>query len=270
MSIPLVKLGDGNKMPALALGLWKNKDREECINSVKWAVEAGYRHFDTAQAYGNEEYLSEGLAAAGLSRQDAFITTKIRVENFLRVEQSFKKSLASLKTDYVDLLLLHFPVTMLRRSAWRHLEKIHGAGGARSIGVSNYTVKHLEELLAACKIKPVVNQVELHVFLQQPELIKFCHDNDIIVEAYSPLAHGHGIDDPMLVRIGQKHGKTPTQVMIRWCIEVGTVPLPKSTHQERLKQNIDVFDFKLAKADMAELAKLNKNLRTCWDPTRVP
>ena len=269
MDIPSTLLSSGASIPSIGFGLWKNKDRAECVASVVEAVKAGYRHFDTAQVYGNEEFLAEGLKQAGLGRKETFITTKIRVENFLRVNKSFEKSLENLQTDYVDLLLLHFPVTGLRGNAWKHLEQLHKDGKAKTIGVSNYTIRHLEHLLKDCEIKPAVNQVELHVFLQQPELLAYCKEQGIAVEAYSPLAHGQGIDDPALVEIGKKHGKTSAQVMLRWCIEAGTIPLPKSVTPERIKQNIDIFDFKLDDEDMAKIKGLEKNMRTCWDPTHV-
>jgi len=177
--------------------------------------------------------------------------------------------LEKLQTDYVDLLLLHFPVSKLRNKAWTKLEELNRSGKAKSIGVSNYTIRHLQKLLAECDIVPAVNQVELHVFLQQPELLKYCRDKGIIVEAYSPLVHGHRMDDLTLLRIAAKHKKTAAQIMLRWCVEQDLVVLPKSSNPDRLKQNIDIFDFKLDGGDMAGIAKLNDNYRTSWDPTRV-
>lgn len=268
--IPDMTINKRSKIPQVGFGLWLNKDPTECVESVVAAAKAGYRHFDTAQQYGNEQFLAEGLKQAGLKREDIFITTKIAVKNFLKVEKSFERSLENLQTDYVDLLLLHFPVTLVRKGAWGHLEKLHKAGKARTIGVSNYTIRHLKELLKYCEIPPMVNQVELHVFLQQPELVEYCQNAGIVVEAYSPLAHGQGIDDSELIRIGKKYGKTSAQIMLRWCIEIGTVPLPKSTHKERIEQNIDLFSFKLDDSDMAVIKKLEKDLRTCWDPTHTP
>jgi diketogulonate reductase-like aldo/keto reductase len=269
MNIPNVKMNNGHTIPGIGFGLWQNKDEEECITSVGEALKAGYTHFDCAQIYGNEQFLAEGIKRAGVDRKNVFITTKISVFNFARVEKSFATSLKKLNTDYVDLLLLHFPVTGLRGPAWKHLENIYNTGQAKSIGVSNYTIKHLEHLLKDCEVKPAVNQVELHVFLQQPELVQYCKDNSIVVEAYSPLAHGQGMDDPVLAKIAKKHGKTPAQIMLRWCIEIGTIPLPKSVMPERIRQNIDVFDFKLDDQDMADIKTLERNLRTCWDPTHV-
>lgn len=268
--VPQIKLNDLHTMPGIGFGLWKNTDAAECIASIITALQAGFRHFDTAQIYGNEQFLGTALKDSGIPRQEIFITTKISLKNFIKVEHSFEESLAKLQTDYADLVLLHYPLTGLRRGAWHKLETLKKSGKAKSIGVSNYTIRHLEGLLKHCTVKPAVNQVELHVFLQQPELLEYCRQHDIAVEAYSPLAHGQGMDDPELVRIAQKYGKTAAQVMLRWCVEVGTTPLPKSVTPERIKQNIEIFDFKLDETDMADILKLNKDLRTCWDPTLTP
>lgn len=271
MAVPNLKMNDGKDIPQIGLGLWLVKDEQECKNAVKWGLEAGYRHFDSAQYYENEQFLGQVIKDSGIKREDVFITTKIKNENMWwnDIGPSFEESLQKLQMDYVDLLLLHFPVTELRRPAWRKMEELHEAGKAKSIGVSNYTIRHLKELLNECKIKPAVNQVELHVYLQQPELVEFCKKNDIVVEAYSPLSHGYRIDDPVLTKIAKKHGKTNAQVMIRWCVEIGTVPLPKSVHQERIKENFDIFDFKLDADDMKQIATLESDYRTAWDPTHV-
>ena len=150
------------------------------------------------------------------------------------------------------------------------MEEIHDSGKAKTIGVSNYTIKHLERLLKDCRIRPAVNQVELHVFLQQPDLLKYCQTEGIVVEAYSPLAHSYGLNNPLLAKLAKKHSKSPAQIMLRWCIEVGTIPLPKSSTAARIAENIDIFDFKLDKADLDELVSLDSNHRTSWDPTRTP
>src|SRR3990167_5144211 len=244
MNVPNIKLNNGKKIPQVGLGLWLNQNKDECKKSVKEALEAGYRHFDTAQIYENEEFVGEALKESGVDRKELFITTKIWNDNLWweGFDESFDESLKKLQTDYVDLLLIHFPVTEDRRPAWHKMEEKFKAGKAKSIGVSNYTVTHLEELLRECTVKPAVNQVELHVFLQQPELVQYCRDNGIVVEAYSPLAHGYGINDPVLAQIAKKHDKTSAQIMIRWCIELGLIPLPKSTHPERIQQNFEVFD----------------------------
>ena len=271
MAVPNLKMNNDREIPQIALGLWKVKNKNECRESVEAALELGYTHFDTAQIYGNESYLGEALQEAGVDRSKLFITTKIWNGNQKekKLQPSFEESLENLQTDYVDLLLLHFPVSKTRRAAWPLMEEIYKSGKAKSIGVSNYTIRHLEELLKECKIKPAVNQVELHVFLQQPELLDFCKQNDIVVEAYSPLAHGHGMDDPVLQKIAQKYDKTSAQIMLRWCVEKELVILPKSVHADRIKQNFEVFDFSLDAEDMQELKNLDKDYRTCWDPTDV-
>jgi diketogulonate reductase-like aldo/keto reductase len=188
--IPDVKLDDVSSIPQIGLGLWK-VSQEEFDTSFDAAVANGYRHFDTAQAYGNEGFLGKGWKRHGLKREDIWITTKIRTENIAigHTKPSFEHSLERLQTEYVDLILLHFPVTFRRKKAWKALEELKSAGKARTIGVSNYTIRHLEEMKNYASEMPAVNQVELHVFLQQPELLRYCHDNGIAVEAYSPLAH---------------------------------------------------------------------------------
>lgn len=264
-----VALNNGTKLPRLGLGLWQVRNQKDCVRAVHAALEVGYRHFDTAQIYGNEAFV--GKALAEVKRSDVFITTKIWNDNQVPtlLEPSFVASLEHLRTDYIDLLLVHFPVTETRQEAWKYMERIARAGHAKAIGVSNYTIEHLEELLQTCEIRPVVNQIELHVYLQQPELRAYCASHDIVVEAYSPLVHGHEMDNPVLVAIGKKYGKSAAQIMLRWCLEVGTVPLPKSVHADRIAENAAIFDFQLDAQDMEQLKVLDKNLRTCWDPTDV-
>ena len=259
-------------MPRLGLGLWRVTKQKELDEAIKTALKSGYTHFDSAQVYGNEAMLGAALKKARVKREDMFITTKLWNDNQWDndVDPSFDESLKKLQMDYVDLFLVHFPVTQTRRMAWMRMEEIYKSGKAKAIGVSNYTVRHLEELLQWCDEPPMVNQVELHVFLQQPDLVDFCKKHDIVVQAYSPLAHGHRMDDPVLKEIADKHDKSVAQVMIRWCLEKGTVPLPKSVTPERIKENVDVFDFDLDADDMDKLDHLDDNYRTCWDPTNVP
>ena len=270
--IPNIKLNNGKQIPQVGLGIWQMHEEHECKQAVKWALQAGYRHFDTAQYYANEQFLGEALKESGVARDEVFVTTKIRVDNFTagRLARSFDESLKKLQMEAVDLLLLQFPVPMLRDGAWRKLEEIYGEGRAKSIGVSNYTIRHLEHLLKNCSVRPAVNQIEVHVFLQQPELIKYCQDNDIAVVAYSPLAQGQGMDNPVLVDIAKKHGKTPAQIMLRWCIEQNLVIIPKSVHQERIRQNINIFDFKLDEADKAKLKQLDSNHHMGRNPAYIP
>jgi diketogulonate reductase-like aldo/keto reductase len=273
VEIPKVKLTTSAEIPAIGLGLWKVKDEAEFKTAFTAGLQAGYRHFDSAQAYDNEQYLGAAWHAAEVKREDIFITTKIAVQHFgaKHVASSFAESLKKLQTQYVDLLLLHFPVTLLRKKSWLALEEIYKAGEAKSIGVSNYTIKHLEEMKSYATIMPAINQVELHVFLQQPELIEYCQQHKIAVEAYSPLAHARaGAEEPVLNEIATKYNKTYAQVMLRWCVEQGLIVLPKSVTPSRIQENIEIFDFKLNKSDMNKLAALDQAMRTCWDPTHVP
>jgi diketogulonate reductase-like aldo/keto reductase len=272
MKVSSLELSNKTIIPQIGFGTWLIKDEEVCVQSVTTALEIGYRHIDTAQIYGNEQYVGQAIAESDIPRADLFITTKVWNENQFwdDVIPSLDESLERLQTDYVDLLLIHFPVTETRRPAWRRMETILESGKAKAIGVSNYTIAHLEELIKESKIKPAVNQVELHVFLQQPELVEYCRKHGIALEAYSPLAHGQGLQDAKLQELAKKHHKTVAQIMLRWCIEQGFIALPKSTHPERIRENFEIFDFKLDREDMEQLKKLNKDLRTCWDPTNIP
>lgn len=272
MNTPTIKLNDGHSIPQIGLGLWQVKNEDEFKLAFKTAIADGYRHFDSAQIYHNEHMLGNAWTESGIKRDELFITTKISVENFGAKHSiaSFSTSLEKLKTDYVDLLLLHFPVTILRKKSWLALETLQSEGKARSIGVSNYTIRHLKELKEYAAITPAINQVELHVFLQQPELITYCHDNGIVVEAYSPLAHAKDMDEQVIKDIAVKHNKTYAQIMLRWCIEQKLVVLPKSVTPRRIKENMNIFDFTLDVEDLQKISLLDKGLRTCWDPTLVP
>lgn len=272
MNIPKLPLANGQQIPQIGLGLWQVKDAAQFNTVFETAIDAGYRHFDSAQEYQNEGMLGDAWKASGKKRSELFITTKINIRNFRynTVLSSFQESLTKLQSDYVDLLLLHFPVTLLRKKAWKALEKIHKAGGTRSIGVSNYTIRHLEGMRTYAKEMPVVNQVELHVFLQQPELVKYCKEHDITIEAYSPLAHARAMDNQVISAISKKHNKTYAQIMLRWLVQQEFVVLPKSVTPSRIQENIAIFDFSLDEEDMSQLAKQDKDLRTCWSPVHVP
>ncbi len=215
---PKITLSDGNEIPQVGLGLWQVKDEAEFNRAFDAALKAGYRHFDSTQAYDNEQMLGKAWKSSGLKRSDIWITTKIAVEHFgyNHAKTSFDASLEKLQTDYTDLILLHFPVSILRKKSWTALEEIKATGKAKSIGVSNFTIKHLEEMKKYASEMPAVNQVELHLFLQQPELIKYCREHNIAVEAYSPLAHAKaGADEPVLQEIAKKHDKSYAQIMLR-------------------------------------------------------
>lgn len=272
MKIPDLKLRDGQAIPQIGLGLWQIRDQTEFNTAFEAAVKYGYRHFDSAQAYGNEQYLGEAWKKSGQKREDLFLTTKIAVQHFGydKAKKTFAESLEKLQTDYVDLILLHFPVTLLRQKTWKALEEFQTAGSAKSIGVSNYTIRHLEEMKNYAKVMPAVNQVELHVFLQQPELVEYCQDNNIVVEAYSPLAHAKAMDNPVIAAIAKKHSKTYAQVMLRWLIEQDLVVLPKSVTPSRIRENISIFDFRLDRGDLEKLSQQDQDLRTAWSPIHVP
>jgi diketogulonate reductase-like aldo/keto reductase len=272
MNTPSIKLANNLEIPQVGLGLWKVKDDSDFRNAFRAAINVGYRHFDTAQAYNNEHLLGQEWKKTGLKREELFITTKIFITHFKSnsLQASFKESLEKLGTDYVDLLLLHFPVPVLRKKAWLELEKINADGKAKSIGVSNYTVRHLKEMDNYANQKPAINQVELNVFLQQPELVKYCRDNNIQIEAYSPLAHGHLLDTPAISEIAKKHNKTNAQIMLRWLAQQDFVLIPKSVNPKRIAENINIFDFQLDNDDLGLLTKQDLNKRFCWNPTRVP
>lgn len=271
MKIPELKLNTGAKIPQIGFGLWRNHNEDECLKSVIFALKAGFKHFDDAQVYDNEQYLGEALKEAKVKRSELFITTKIGTGHmwWTDVIPSFEESLKKLQMDYVDLLLLHFPVTQLRGAAWIRMEQIFATGKTKAIGVSNYTIKHLKEMKGHVDIWPAVNQVEMSVALQQPELVDYCKANNIVVEAYTPLAEGLFFDNPVLKELAKKYKKSVPQIMLRWCIDYGVVPLTKSVHEKRIKENIDIFDFELGADDMKKLKKLDKNFRTNWDPTNV-
>lgn len=272
MNVPNITLAGGQKIPQIGLGLWKVTEPDDFKAMFSCAIAAGYRHFDSAQAYDNEALLGDAWVSSGHARSELFLTTKISVAHFGKNHtlESFEQSLVKLRTDYVDLLLLHFPVTALRKSSWLALETIQASGKAKSIGVSNYTIRHLKEMEKYAQVTPAVNQVELHVFLQQPELIRYCEQKGIKVEAYSPLAHAKNMGSAAIREIAAKHRKTYAQVMLRWCVQRGLIVLPKSVTPARIRENIDIFAFELDDNDMGKISALDVGDRTCWDPTLVP
>lgn len=270
--VPEINLKDDQTIPQVGLGLWQVKDENEFNTAFKSAIKTGYTHFDTAQAYGNEAMLGRAIKNNKVDRSKLFITTKIQISNFAphKVRESFEQSLKALQTDYADLLLLHFPVTLRRKKAWLALEDLKTSGLVKSIGVSNYTPRHLEEMKTYANEIPAVNQVELHVFLQQPELIKYCKSNKIQIEAYSPLAHAHLMDNQVVREIAEKHDKSYAQIMLRFLIEQGFVVIPKSVNPKRIEENFNIFDFTLDASDIKKLKAEDKNKRTCWSPVHVP
>ena len=272
-----IKLNDGYLMPQLGLGVWQTRAGATCEAAVLAALEAGYRHIDTAAMYGNEESVGAAIAMSGIPRENIFVTTKLWNSDHGNPERALDASLRKLKLDYVDLYLIHYPVRE-RRQSWRALEALRAEGRARSIGVSNFTIRHLTELLADTKTVPAVNQVEFHPYLYQRNLLDFCATKGIVVEAYSPLTKGERLNDPKLVAVAKKYSKagprrsesrSTAQILIRWALQHGLVVIPKSANRRRIFEDADVFDFEITVEDMQLLDRFNENLRTCWDPTNA-
>ncbi|HLQ41839.1 MAG TPA: aldo/keto reductase [Thermoplasmata archaeon] len=267
-----VTLHDGNTMPVLGLGMWQAGSGKQTRKAVATALEIGYRLFDTAKLYGNESDLGTAIRESGIPREEIFVMTKLwnNDQGYESGLRAFEKSRRELGLDYVDLYLIHWPVPGLRQESWKALLKIRDEGLARSIGVSNYTIRHLEELLRATPAPPAVNQVEFHPFLYQKELLEFCVSKKIQLEAYSPLTRGHRLDHPVIAQIAARHGRTPAQVLIRWSLQHGLVVIPKSIRPERIRENAAVFDFQLSPDDMKRLDSLDESSHVAWDPEDLP
>jgi diketogulonate reductase-like aldo/keto reductase len=249
-------LADGNRMPLLGLGLWRVPDGPKCVNAVRSALDAGYRHVDTAQAYGNEESVGRALRESGVPREEVFVTTKFeprREDPVVEVEGS----LSRLGVDDVDLYIVHWP----RGGptwAWPGMERARELGRARSIGVSNFSAAELEQVLAVASSPPVVNQVQFSPFEYRRALLEACERLGIALEAYSPLGSGRHLRSEPVQRIAERLGRTPAQVLLRWCVQRGIPVIPKSTHRERIEANARIFDFELSERDMAELDGLDR------------
>ena len=256
--VPALTLNTGAPMPQIGLGVWQATGGAE-ERAVEAALGLGYRHVDTAAAYNNEEGVGRGIAAAGVPRAELFVTTKVFNDRIRAREarDSALESLERLGLDYVDLLLLHWPVDG-GVEAWRALERLHDEGLARAIGVSNYMPEHLDELLAATDVAPANNQIEFHPRNQQTDVLAYCAERDITVTAWSPLMQGHFRDEPALAEIGEAHGKSAAQVLLRWDLQRGVVTIPKSTHPGRIAENLDVLDFALTPAEMARVDALDR------------
>ncbi|MEU7742379.1 aldo/keto reductase [Nonomuraea sp. NPDC049158] len=251
---------DGVQVPQLGFGVWQVPD-DEAEQVVTTALETGYRHIDTASAYGNEEGVGRAVRASGIPREKLFVTTKLFNNDHERAEEAFDESLSRLGLDYVDLYLIHWPVPSRNKylQAWRGLEKIYRQGRAKAIGVSNFTVETLTRVIDEADIIPSINQIELHPYFQQRGLREFHEANGILTEAWSPLGQGKGLlGDPALAVLSEKHGKTPAQIVLRWHIQLGNVTIPKSVTPARIKENSEVFDFVLDTEDMAAIGALTK------------
>ena len=249
-------LADGNAIPLLGLGVWQVPDGPQCENAVRWALEAGYRHIDTAQAYGNEASVGRALRDSGVAREDVFMTTKFyprRDDPLAEVERSLER----LGVEQVDLYIVHWPAGG-PTWAWPGMERAHDAGYARSIGVSNFSVAQLDEVLAVAQTPPVVNQVQFSPFKYRRRLLDACEERGIAFEGYSPLGTGRHLGDERVAQVAEHAGRTPAQVLIRWCLQRDTIVIPKSTNRDRIRENAQVFDFELSAEDMAVLDALDE------------
>ncbi|MDC0762753.1 aldo/keto reductase [Brevibacillus sp. HB1.2] len=265
-------LYNGVKMPWVGLGVFKVEEGQELEQAVKTAIKHGYRSIDTAAIYNNEEGVGRGIRAglqeAGITREDLFVTSKVWNSDlgYESTLEAYETSLKKLGLEYLDLYLIHWPVEGKFKEAWRALETLYKKGLVKAIGVSNFHVHHLEELLKDAEIKPMVNQVEFHPRLSQDELRAYCKEQGIQFEAWSPLMQGQLLDNPVLKGMAEKYGKSIAQVIIRWDLQNGVVTIPKSTKEHRIVENASVFDFELSKEDMEMIHALNQNHRVGPDP----
>jgi 2,5-diketo-D-gluconate reductase A len=267
--VPNVELSDGVAIPQLGFGVFQVPP-DETQRAVEDAFQAGYRHIDTAAAYRNERGVAAAIAAAGLPREEIFVTTKLwnEQQGFDSTLAAFEKSLEALDLDHIDLYLIHWPVPArdLYLDTWRAFERIHAEGGSRSIGVSNFRIPDLERLAREAEQQPTINQVELHPLLQQGELRAFHAEHGIATEAWSPLAQGEVLKDDTLTTIAAHHDRTVAQVVLRWHLQLGNVVIPKSVTPARVRENFDLFGFELTEDDMAAIARLDAGHRTGPDP----
>jgi diketogulonate reductase-like aldo/keto reductase len=253
-------LSDGNSMPMLGLGVWQMHNDSECVNAVRWALELGYRHIDTAQEYGNEESVGRALRESGVAREDVFVTTKFfpqREDPLAELEHSLRR----LRVDYVDLYLVHWPQGG-PTWAWTGMERAHERGYARSIGVSNFNAAELSQLLSGSTIPPAVDQIQFNPYSYRRQLLEACDRADVVLEAYSPLGTGRHLSDDVVIEIADRLGRTPAQVLLRWCIERSIPVIPKSAHRDRIAENAGIFDYSLPTDDIARLDALDRMSET--------
>ncbi|SEJ87571.1 Aldo/keto reductase [Bhargavaea ginsengi] len=264
-------LANGVEMPRLGLGVYKMTEPSESVEAMTAALEAGYLAIDTASLYGNEVQVGEAVRASGVKREDIFITSKVwnTDQGYDETLRAFEKSLENLKMDYLDLYLTHWPVEGKFTDTYRAIERLYEEKLIRVPGVSNHHRHHLEAVFAKANVKPMVNQIELHPYLSQEPLREFCQEENIAVTAWSPLARGKLMEEPVVARIAETHGKAPAQVVIRWHLQHDIIVIPKSVRPERVRSNADVFDFTLSDEEMQQLDALNRNERTGKDPDNM-
>ncbi len=268
-SVPNVKLSNGVDIPQLGFGVFQIKAEETRAATLE-ALKVGYRHIDTAEMYGNEREVAEGIRESGIARAEVFVTSKLN--NGFHAQDdalaAFDRSLEAMKFDYLDLFLIHWPLPAVGDfvQTWKALEEIHRSGRVRAIGVSNFQVHHLERLALETTIVPAVNQIEIHPYFTQDDLRAFDREHGIATEAWSPLAQGQVLDDPTIVRVAKRLSRTPAQVTLRWHIQRGDIVFPKSTTPERIAENFALFDFELASEDMAAITALHRNGRRGPNP----
>lgn len=257
-------------MPSLGLGVWQSDNGKETIDAIHWALDAGYRHVDTARIYKNEEAVGKALQSASVPRDKVWLTTKIWNDDIRqkRTTEALDESLQRLKTDYADLVLLHWPVEGSTQ-AWQALERAVEAGKIKSIGLSNFMPEDIDDIVSAGDIVPAVNQIEFHPTLLQDDAITASRDRAIVVTAWSPLMQGKFLDEPLFAKIGEKYDKTAAQVCLRWCLQHDAIVIPKSVHQNRIVENGQLFDFELKKEDMNAIDALPKNKRLGPDPRNI-
>jgi methylglyoxal/glyoxal reductase len=261
-------LNNGVKMPWFGLGVFKVEEGPELVNAVKTAIQHGYRSIDTAAIYENEEGVGQGIKESGIRREDLFVTSKVWNADlgYESTLAAYQTSLEKLGLDYLDLYQIHWPVAGKYKEAWRALETLYKEGRVRAIGVSNFQVHHLEDLMKDVEIKPMVNQVEYHPRLTQKEVQAFCREQGIQLEAWSPLMQGQLLDNKVLAGIAAKYNKSVAQIILRWDLQNGVVTIPKSTKEHRIIENSQVFDFELSQEDMDQIDDLNQNHRVGPDP----
>ncbi|WP_157154284.1 aldo/keto reductase [Brachyspira murdochii] len=255
-------LSNGYKIPCIGFGTWQTPDGETAVNAVKDAIKLGYKHIDTAAIYGNEKSIGKAIKESGINRDELFITSKVwnKERGYKTTLKAFEKTLNDLCLDYLDLYLIHWPASVnqfkdwdnINLETWRAMTELYKAGKIKSIGVSNFMPHHLKSLMET-EIKPMVNQIEFHVGFMQEETFKYCYDNNILIEAWSPLGTGKMLDNDTLKEIALKYNKSSAQLCIRWCLQNNTLPLPKSVTPSRIKENTDIFDFVISDEDMKKI-----------------